>query len=73
MGISPVGVFRVRYGANSPTLYVLMQHKTIESFTTLYDRLMDNEEFWKDGTDFLNAPLANPAYVRIEKILYRGF
>jgi hypothetical protein len=73
MGVGPVGVFRVRYGANDPSLYVLLQHKTIDSFVTLYDRLMDNDDFWKEGAGFLNAPLSNPAYVRIEKILYKAF
>jgi len=73
MGISPVGIFRVRYGANMPSLYVLIQHPTIDSFVSLYDRLMDHEDFWKEGRDFLNTPLSNPAYVRIEKILYRAF
>jgi len=73
MGISPIGIFSVRYGANDPTLYVLIQHQTIDSFITLYDRLMDHEEFWKEGKDFLNTPLSNPAYIRIEKILYRAF
>jgi hypothetical protein len=73
MGISPVGIFRVRYGANEPSLYILIPHKTVDSFVTLYDRLMDHENFWKEGRDFLNAPLSNPAYIRIEKILYRAF
>lgn len=73
MGISPIGIFQVRYGANQPSLYVLIPHKTLESFATLNDRLMDNGDFWKSGSDFLNAPLSDPAYVRIEKILFRAF
>jgi hypothetical protein len=35
--------------------------------------MMDHEDFWRDGRDFLNTPLSDPAYVRIEKILYRAF
>ena len=73
MGGGPVGVFRVKYGYNQPSLYVMIEHDSIESFSTLYDKLMSNDTFWKDGEDFLNAPLSNPAYVRIEKTLFRAF
>src|SRR6266705_3595076 len=31
-GIGPIGVFNVAYGPDSPTLYVLIPHKSIESF-----------------------------------------
>lgn len=73
MGIGPVGVFRVKYGFNQPSLYVLIEHKNLESFATLNDKLMDNEWFWKKGETYLNSPLSDPAYNRKEKILYRAF
>ncbi len=73
MGIGPVGVFRVKYGFNQPSLYVLIQHKNLESFATVNDKLMKNDWFREKGEAFLNTPLSDPAYNRIEKILYRAF
>lgn len=73
MGIGPVGVFRSKYGMNKPTLYVLIQHKDLDSFASLSDRLMDNQDFLSKGSDFINAELSDPRYIRIEKILYKNF
>ncbi len=73
LGAGPVGVFRVKYGANKPSLYVMIEHESAASFATLNDQLMMNDTFWNAGKDFLEAPLSDPAYVRIEKILYRAF
>jgi hypothetical protein len=73
MGIGPVGVFRTKYGMNKPTLYVMIQHKDLESFASLSDKLMDNTAFWNEGASFLNTELSNPKYIRIEKILYKNF
>ena len=60
MGIGPVGVFRTKYGMNKPTLYIMIQHKDLESFSSLTDKLMDNSDFWNEGASFLNTELSNP-------------
>lgn len=73
LGIMTVGLFQVKYGQNEPTLYVLIPHNDIGSFVTFYDRLMTVNEFWERGKEFLNTPLSNPAYVRMEKTLLRAF
>ncbi len=73
MGIGPVGVFQVMYGANAPTLYVLLPHPTLESFATATQRLLADETHMKDGAAYVNAPLADPAYVRKESMLLRAF
>ncbi len=73
LGISPVGVFNVKYGSNDPTLYVLLPHKTIDSFLNLTDRMLSDEELMKAGSDFLNAPYSDPAYVRMEIVLLKAF
>jgi len=73
MGVGPVGVFRPKYGMSQPTLYVMIQHKDLESFSTLSDALMENKVFWDEGASFLNTELSNPKYIRIEKILYKNF
>src|SRR5216117_3421665 len=38
-GIGPVGVFSVMIGPDNPTTYVLLPHKSLESFATVKDRV----------------------------------
>lgn len=73
MGIGPVGVFRNKYGLNKPSLYVMIQHKDLESFANLPDKLLDNKALMDEGADFINTELSDPRYIRFEKILYKNF
>jgi len=73
MGIGPVGVFSAKYGMSKPTLYVMIQHKDLDSFSGLSERLMENKDFQDEGSAFLNTELSDPNYIRIEKILYKNF
>src|SRR6185437_9578392 len=68
-GIGPVGVFSVMVGASSPDMYVLITHKSIESFVTATDRLLADPEYLNAGAEFLNAPATDPSYVRVESWL----
>jgi hypothetical protein len=72
-GIEKVGVFDVSIGPDSPTMYVLLIHKTLDAMATLNDRLADDAEYQKTGADFINAPATNPAYARVESTLMRAF
>src|SRR6266550_4392926 len=68
-GIGPVGVFNVAYGPDNPTMYVLIPHKTIESFGTALDRVRSDADYQKAGAGFINAPAIDPSYVRVESSL----
>jgi len=72
-GIKHVGVFNVRYGPNDPTLYVLMPHQSFDSIVKTPQKLLDDEEYMKAGKSYLNAPLSDSAYVRMEKTLLVAF
>jgi len=72
-GIGPVGVFNVAYGPDNPTMYVLIPHKTIESFGTALDRVRSDAEYQKAGAGFINAPATDPSYVRVETSLMVAF
>ena len=72
-GLSHVGVFSVMYGPNAPSLYVLLCHPTLESVTTLRSRLAEDETHQREGSDFLNATLSQPAFVRVESTLMKAF
>jgi hypothetical protein len=73
MGISPVGVFNVQFGSNAPSLYVMIPHKTIDSFLTMPMKMLEDEDIRKNGKDFIDAPMSSPAFARMEKILYKAF
>jgi len=73
IGIGPVGVFEAKYGPNSPTLYVMLVHKSLETVVNSSSLLMADDEYLKAGADFVNAPLSDPAFVRIESSLMVAF
>ncbi len=73
MGIPCVGVFNVKFGANAPSLYVLIGHKSIDSFLSLPRQILDNKDILSAGKEYLDAPMSDPAYVRLEKTLFRAF
>ena len=72
-GIGPVGVFNVAYGPDSPTMYVLIPHKSIESFGTALDRVRSDAAYLKAGADFINAAPTEPSYVRVNSSLLVAF
>src|SRR5215472_4115630 len=72
-GIGPVGVFSVMVGPDSPTMYLLIPHKSIESLATATDRVTSDPEYQKAGASFINLPASDPAYVRVESSLMVAF
>ena len=73
IGIGTVGVFNAMYGPNSPTLYVLMVHKSLDTVMNSASMLMSDDEYRKAGADFIDTPLSEPAYVRMESSLMVAF
>jgi NIPSNAP len=73
IGLGPIGVFGVATGPDSPTLYVLIPHKSMDSFATATDRLRSDPEYQKAGAEFINATASDPAYVRVESSLMVAF
>ncbi|HEX6924579.1 MAG TPA: NIPSNAP family protein [Longimicrobiaceae bacterium] len=72
-GVGPVGAFTVTYGENRPTIILLLVHPTLESVVTLRERLMADSEYRQAGAEVLDAPLGDPAFVRVESSLLRAF
>ena len=56
IGIKPVGVFNTMVGPISPSLHVLLPHRSMESVATLEERLRSDDEYVRSGAEFLNAP-----------------
>jgi hypothetical protein len=72
-GAGPIGVFSVAIGPDSPTLYVLLVHKSLEALTSLPERLTADAEYEKAAAPYLNAAATAPAFVRIDASLMRPF
>ena len=72
-GLGPIGFFEVLAGPDNPTIYMLIPHKSLESFATASARVNADAEFQKAGAGFLSAPATAPAYMRIESSLMVAF
>jgi len=73
IGVEPVGAFTAMYGPNQPTLYVLLPYPSPDVFVSATDRLLADKQFRQAGREFLNAPLSDPGYVRVENWLLQAF
>jgi len=72
-GIALVGVFAELTPADDPTMYVLLPYKSLEEFGGAIDRVRMDADYKKLGAEFLNAPAADPSYVRVESSLMAAF
>jgi hypothetical protein len=72
-GVRKVGAFTVMYGENAPTLLLVLAHDSLETVVSLRDRLASDTEYARAGAAILNAPLSDPAFVRVESTLLRAF
>jgi NIPSNAP len=73
IGIGPVGVFSAVYGPNAPTLYVLLVHKSLDTVVNSSSMLMADDQYRTAGAAFVDTPLSDPAYIRVESSLLRAF
>lgn len=71
--ISPVGVFNVTIGPETPVMYVLIPSMSVERLVTLDDRLLKDDDYTKAAAPFLNAPAKEPAFARMESSLMQAY
>ncbi len=72
IGISPVGVFRPAKEGELG-LYVLLPHGSAESVVTCTARLLADAKFARDGAAWLDLPMSDPLYRRVESSLLLAF
>ena len=72
-GFSPIGVFNLDIGPETPSVYLLIPSTSLESLVTVELQLVKDEEFMKAAAPFWNAPAAAPAFERIESSLMIAF
>jgi hypothetical protein len=72
-GVGKVGAFTVVYGENAPSLLLVLTHQTLDSVVSLRDRLATDVAYTSAGAGILDAPMSDPAFVRVESTLLRAF
>ncbi len=72
-GINNIGVFNVKHGPNMPTLHAIIPHPSLDSIVSVNDKLLDDNTFRQAGKRFLEAPLSDMAFVRMEKTILKAF
>jgi hypothetical protein len=72
-GVSRVGAFTVVYGENAPSLLLVLAHQTLDTVVSLRERLASDTAYARAGAEILDAPMSDPAFVRVESTLLRAF
>lgn len=70
-GVSPLGVFTVAFGPDSPTYWVLLPHRSLQSVAGL-DATLQSDEKYK-ASPFLRLPSSDPGYLRVDSQLMVAF
>src|SRR5580692_5522695 len=73
LSISPVGVFDLSIGPDTPSIYVLMPGLSGEMVATVETRLNQDADYTKAGAAFLTAPAKEPAFDRMESTFLQAF
>jgi hypothetical protein len=72
-GLDRIGVFNIKHGPNDPSLIVLIPHPTFSSVLETPSKLIEDKQYLDAGAEFLNKPLSDAAYVRMQKSLLVAF
>ena len=71
-GVSSVGAFTVVYGENEPSLLLVLAHQTLDTVVSLRERLASDTAYASAGAAILEAPMTDPAFIRVESTLLRA-
>lgn len=78
-GVSPVGVFKLQKGDpkakqfTETDLFVLLTHKSADSYLTLADKLAADADYQAAGKATIDAARKDPAYTTVETSLFLAF
>ncbi|WP_158749316.1 NIPSNAP family protein [Acidobacterium sp. S8] len=73
LGMSPIGVFNLTIGSETPILYVLIPSTSLETLVGLELKLAQDKAFMDAAAPFWNTPATAPAYGRVESSLLIAF
>jgi len=72
-GVAKVGAFTIMYGENAPSLLLVLTHQSLDSAVTLRERMASDMAYTSAGRAILEAPLSDPAFVRVDSSMLRAF
>ena len=73
LGLSPIGAFKVTFGPQTPTTYLLIPGTNLETVANVDLLLAKDEQFLKAAEPFWSAPAKEPPFERIESTLLKAF
>lgn len=73
LGSKSIGVFTEMKPAGQTKIFVLIPYNSLEAFLKVEENLMIDENYQKAGSAYLQAPILDPAYDRIESSLLQAF
>ena len=73
LGIGPVGAFRLEFGPETPTFYLLLPSLALDTLVLLDTHLAADAAFLKAAESFWNSPATSPAFVRLDGSLLAAF
>lgn len=73
LGLSPIGAFKVSFGPQIPTTYLLIPGTNLETVANVDLLLAKDQAFLKAAEPFWSAPAKEPPFERIESTLLKAF
>lgn len=73
LGSKTIGVFTEMKPADQTKIFVLIPYNSLEAYLKVQDNLLKDAKYLQAGVPYLQAPIANPAYDRIESSLLQAF
>ncbi len=74
MGSKTIGIFsEMKPAAEQTKIFVLIPYASLDAYQKVHDNLMKDATYQKAGAAYLQAPLAEPVYERIESSLLQAF
>jgi hypothetical protein len=73
LGIELIGVFKPQFGAHGLDLFVIIPHKTIQSYSVAWDKLAADDEYQKVGASFINRSKEDAVFFRYSTSLLKAF
>lgn len=73
LSLGPVGALKLDIGPETPTFYLLVPGRSVESLATLDVQLAQDQAFVEAARSFWSAPASAPAFQRFESNLLLAF
>ncbi len=73
LGLNSIGAFKVQFGPQTPTTYILIPGTKLETVVDVDLLLAKDAEFLKAAEPFWTAPAKEPPFQRIESTLLKAF